>query len=155
MLLLLEVDSSFLLQGLLEVELDDGVEGLEGCFFWDYLWKTPLRTCGISASSYPFSSKKPIDHPPPLFLQLCFSFFATLFFLALKICWYHHPPDHYIVVLENLSSKPPFFFSANGLSLPSFSPASFFFFKHPPALLLQPPPWQGGHVHCHVFIEHR
>ena len=112
------------------------------------------RTCGISASSYPFSSKKPIDHPPPLFLQLCFSFFATLFFLALKICWYH-PPDYYIVVLENLSSKPPFFFSANGLSLPSFSPAGFFFFKLPSALLFQPPPWQGGHVHYHVFIEHR
>ena len=36
-LLLLEVNSSFLLQGLLEVELDDGVEGLKGCFFWDYL----------------------------------------------------------------------------------------------------------------------
>lgn len=36
-LLLLEVNSSFLLQGLLEVELDDGVEGLEGRLFGDYL----------------------------------------------------------------------------------------------------------------------
>lgn len=34
-LLLLEVDGSLLLQGLLEVELDDGVEGLQGRLFGD------------------------------------------------------------------------------------------------------------------------
>lgn len=34
-LLLLEVDGSLLLEGLLEVELDDGVEGLQGCLLWD------------------------------------------------------------------------------------------------------------------------
>ena len=32
-LLLLEVDGTLLLQGFLEVELDYGVQGLEGCFF--------------------------------------------------------------------------------------------------------------------------
>ena len=32
-LLLLEVDGALLLQGFLEVELDYGVQGLEGCFF--------------------------------------------------------------------------------------------------------------------------
>ena len=36
-LLLLEVDNSFLLQDFLGVELDDDIEGLDGCFFWDYL----------------------------------------------------------------------------------------------------------------------
>ena len=35
-LLLLKVDNSFLLQDF-GVELDDDIEGLEGCFFWDYL----------------------------------------------------------------------------------------------------------------------